>query len=350
MAKSTIKLRAKEKGGEVTLKALITHPMETGARKDSKTGELIPAHFIQEVVCKANDQTVIQCEPASLWSGRPLVRNARLIKLEGAVYGIGVLEKALAEIDTIQAIHNQNIDATNCVIQPEYEVNQNGLVDGIMRASGPGARHYVYEKGTINAIVKNFQGLPIGERAVQAAIQRFERVTGAVDTASGSDESATRTARNTNIINTKLGAHVRAVEDELISPAVNMQLELNAQYVDAEQVFVITQDEKARELRLSPDMVRRGAIAYAAGSKYLAEKQERVMNLMTGLQLVNELKASGQPTPVDVLFQPFRQLVNRRYVVCPTSHTFIFSDFEFTVKTFLGSYLLYSEWADRGCT
>ena len=62
---NTIKLRAKESGGIVTVKALMTHPMETGSRKDSKTGELIPAHFIQEVVCKSADNIVL----TAMWSG-----------------------------------------------------------------------------------------------------------------------------------------------------------------------------------------------------------------------------------------------------------------------------------------
>ena len=57
MAKS-IKLRAKESGGVVTVKVLINHPMETGLRKDKKTGKMIPAHFIQEVTAKIGDRTV----------------------------------------------------------------------------------------------------------------------------------------------------------------------------------------------------------------------------------------------------------------------------------------------------
>ncbi|MDB4089847.1 thiosulfate oxidation carrier complex protein SoxZ [Gammaproteobacteria bacterium] len=56
---STIKLRAKESKGVVTVKAIIKHPMETGQRKNKKTGEKIPAHFIQQVVCKANNDEVI---------------------------------------------------------------------------------------------------------------------------------------------------------------------------------------------------------------------------------------------------------------------------------------------------
>lgn len=56
---STIKLRAKESKGIVTVKAIIKHPMETGQRKNEKTGEKIPAHFIQQVICKANNNEVI---------------------------------------------------------------------------------------------------------------------------------------------------------------------------------------------------------------------------------------------------------------------------------------------------
>ena len=49
MAKS-IKIRAKAKGDEVTVKALMSHVMETGLRKDKKTGKVIPAHFILSLI------------------------------------------------------------------------------------------------------------------------------------------------------------------------------------------------------------------------------------------------------------------------------------------------------------
>jgi sulfur-oxidizing protein SoxZ len=65
MAKSSIKIRAKSKGGVTTVKALMTHPMETGGRKDKKTGKKIPAHFIEEVVCTHNGETVMSAD----WSG-----------------------------------------------------------------------------------------------------------------------------------------------------------------------------------------------------------------------------------------------------------------------------------------
>ena len=49
MASKTIKIRVGLKGDVARVKALIKHPMETGMRKDKKTGRTIPAHFIREV-------------------------------------------------------------------------------------------------------------------------------------------------------------------------------------------------------------------------------------------------------------------------------------------------------------
>ena len=62
---SSIKLRAKSSKGIVTVKALMNHPMETGLRKDQKTGKMIPAHHITEVTAKAGDKTVL----AAVWGG-----------------------------------------------------------------------------------------------------------------------------------------------------------------------------------------------------------------------------------------------------------------------------------------
>ena len=62
MAKKSIRLRAKVKSGVTEVKALISHPMETGLRKDKKTGEKIPAHFIQEVNCEHGGKNVLTAE------------------------------------------------------------------------------------------------------------------------------------------------------------------------------------------------------------------------------------------------------------------------------------------------
>ena len=65
MAKSSIKVRAKVTKGEAKVKCLISHPMETGLRKDKKTKKLIPAKFIQEVECEHNGESVMNAQ----WNG-----------------------------------------------------------------------------------------------------------------------------------------------------------------------------------------------------------------------------------------------------------------------------------------
>ncbi len=83
MAKKSIKIRAKLKDDVTTVKALMTHPMETGARKDKKSGEVIPAHFIQEVTCESGGKTRLQ----AFWSGGVSKNPYLSFKFKGAAKG-----------------------------------------------------------------------------------------------------------------------------------------------------------------------------------------------------------------------------------------------------------------------
>ncbi|MXX98960.1 MAG: thiosulfate oxidation carrier complex protein SoxZ [Gammaproteobacteria bacterium] len=56
--KPSIKMRIRKDGDEVVVKALISHPMETGRRVDQETGETIPAHFIQTVIAEYEGKKV----------------------------------------------------------------------------------------------------------------------------------------------------------------------------------------------------------------------------------------------------------------------------------------------------
>ena len=56
---ASIKIRAKVKNGITTVKALVSHTMETGLSKDKKTGEKIPAHHITEITGEYNGNTVM---------------------------------------------------------------------------------------------------------------------------------------------------------------------------------------------------------------------------------------------------------------------------------------------------
>ncbi|MEE9343552.1 MAG: thiosulfate oxidation carrier complex protein SoxZ [Gammaproteobacteria bacterium] len=94
----SIKMRAKMSGDSTTIKALISHPMETGVRKNKKTGKMIPAHFIQEVNCEHNGNTVMN----ALW-GAAISKNPYLsFKFKGANAG-----------DTVKLTWSDNQGATD---------------------------------------------------------------------------------------------------------------------------------------------------------------------------------------------------------------------------------------------
>lgn len=83
MAKKSIRIRAKMKGDVSEVKALMSHPMETGLRKNKKTGKKIPAHFINEVVCEHKGKKVM----VASW-GVAVSKNPYLsFKFKGAAKG-----------------------------------------------------------------------------------------------------------------------------------------------------------------------------------------------------------------------------------------------------------------------
>jgi sulfur-oxidizing protein SoxZ len=80
---ASIKIRAKLSGDVTTVKTLIKHPMDTGLVKDKKTGNVIPAHFIQEVTCEHGGNKVM----TAMW-GAAVSKNPYLsFKFTGAKAG-----------------------------------------------------------------------------------------------------------------------------------------------------------------------------------------------------------------------------------------------------------------------
>lgn len=80
---ASIKMRAKVSDGVATIKALISHPMDTGLVKDKKTGDTIPAHFIQEVVCQHKGTTVMTANWGAAISKNPYLS----FRFKGAAAG-----------------------------------------------------------------------------------------------------------------------------------------------------------------------------------------------------------------------------------------------------------------------
>ena len=71
MAAGPMKMRATLAGGNTEVRVLMTHPMETGQRKDPD-GKIVPLHFIQTVTVKVNGKTVVDGQISQAISRNPV--------------------------------------------------------------------------------------------------------------------------------------------------------------------------------------------------------------------------------------------------------------------------------------
>ena len=96
MASDNMKMRAQLKGGITEVKVLMSHPMETGRKKDD-FDRLIPAHFVQLVTATLNGKTLLEAQ----W-GTGVSKNPYLtFRLSGAKVG-----------DTITVTWHDNLGET----------------------------------------------------------------------------------------------------------------------------------------------------------------------------------------------------------------------------------------------
>jgi sulfur-oxidizing protein SoxZ len=71
MAAGPMKMRASANGGVTDIRVLMTHPMETGQRKDQDS-KLVPMHFIQNITVKLNGKTVVESQISQGVSRNPV--------------------------------------------------------------------------------------------------------------------------------------------------------------------------------------------------------------------------------------------------------------------------------------
>jgi sulfur-oxidizing protein SoxZ len=86
---SPMKVRAQMKGDFADIKILMSHPMETGQRKDPKTNQMIPAVFIQQFSVEVGGKLVVQSETGTAISTNPVFG----FKVKGAKAGDKVVVK-----------------------------------------------------------------------------------------------------------------------------------------------------------------------------------------------------------------------------------------------------------------
>ena len=67
-----MRIRAVAKDGIVNVKVLMSHEMETGQRKDN-AGNIVPAHFIQNVTATHNGKAVLSAQWGPAVSKNPFL-------------------------------------------------------------------------------------------------------------------------------------------------------------------------------------------------------------------------------------------------------------------------------------
>ena len=77
-----MKIRATLQGNVADVRILMLHPMETGQRKDAK-GEVVPIHFIKNVVVTHNGNIVLDAEWTQAISRNPFLG----LRVKGAKLG-----------------------------------------------------------------------------------------------------------------------------------------------------------------------------------------------------------------------------------------------------------------------
>ena len=77
-----MRIRATLQGEVADVRILMRHPMETGQRKDAK-GQVIPMHFIQNVLVQHNGKTVLDAQWSQAVSTNPFLG----VRVKGAKVG-----------------------------------------------------------------------------------------------------------------------------------------------------------------------------------------------------------------------------------------------------------------------
>ncbi|MEM6971556.1 MAG: thiosulfate oxidation carrier complex protein SoxZ [Pseudomonadota bacterium] len=88
MAKVRPRVRVPKKasaGDVITIKTLISHPMESGQRKDRKTGELIPRKIINHFTASFNGEVVFDAAIEPAVSANPYFSFAMVVPESGTV-------------------------------------------------------------------------------------------------------------------------------------------------------------------------------------------------------------------------------------------------------------------------
>lgn len=83
-AKPRVKVPKKAAAGDIiTIKTLISHKMESGQRKDKKSGEVIPRKIINKFTCEFNGKVIFTCDLDPAVSANPYLEFSARVNESG---------------------------------------------------------------------------------------------------------------------------------------------------------------------------------------------------------------------------------------------------------------------------
>lgn len=271
-------------------------------------GEVYPNH----VATVANRTKLIRFEPNPFWHGKRPWNMFVMTEDPIELYGKGILESNLGIQDWINVTMNQVIEARAHLVNPEYEVVNDGLFDVENWESGPGNIHLVSQPNSIRPIVKPDQ-TGIGMETIGFAMAQFNEFTGAMKAFTTQDyqKSATEVNAIAGMVNSRFAELVRHFENKLIVPALEMQIQLNQQMMD-EPVWIrvvepqqgmnadpmtgqplsFDSNQPAR-LKVSPEDVQGEFDLFPVGASWVAKNQQALQQAVQFTQMIAQSPAQN---------------------------------------------------------
>jgi hypothetical protein len=250
--------------------------------------------YKNHILVVANRTQVIRFEPSPFAHGKPSWNMFVLYPEPGEVYGRGIIEPALGLQDVINVRINQVIEANTLIINPMYEVVQDGVFDVNEFLSAPGAMAIVAASGNIRPI----QEIPQAALGFQEAgwmMSQHNQSTGAQAsfTSEAYQKSATEVAAQSGMTQSRNAETIKHIEYNCLTKIVDMQMQLDQQLMDEAVWIRVVGDPMTQtifdpdsgqpvttqapvQLRVSPSDIEGNFDCYAIGASNVANSQQQM--------------------------------------------------------------------------
>lgn len=268
--------------------------------------------YHNHVLVVANRNTVIRFEPNPYAHGRIPWQMFVLQPDPIEVYGNGVLEPALGLQDVVNVRINQIIEGNALTVNPQLQVVNDGTIDLENFISAPGAIHLVSQIGNIAPL--QMAGKPeLGMQEIGFMMSQFNQSTGSMQSFSTENyqKSATEISAQAGMTNARAAESIRHIENSMVIPALEMQLELNQQMMDqATWIRVVEPQQDPNNIdpftgmprmydqvgpapmQIAPDDIRGEFDIYPVGAGWVANNREALAQMIQLTQVIAQSPAA----------------------------------------------------------